>query len=136
MRTYRTHILVLELLAAVCLVPKGHARILQAFDTFQKVSRRERREDEMEPVCVCVCLRVCMCEEIKKQSDRDRPGRGKERKREKELARCHGAAFAGPLYLFACRSLTRFLPVGSPLLSPPLFSLSLSSPSPLLLGQQ
>ena len=36
-RTYRTHILVLELLAAVCLVPKGHPRILQAFDNFQKV---------------------------------------------------------------------------------------------------
>jgi hypothetical protein len=34
-RKYRTHILVLELLAAVCLVPKGHTRVLAAFDHFK-----------------------------------------------------------------------------------------------------
>eukprot|EP00048_Salpingoeca_helianthica_P005724 m.90967 g.90967 ORF g.90967 m.90967 type:complete len:545 (+) comp13717_c0_seq3:162-1796(+) len=35
-RKYRTHILVLELLAAVCLVPKGHPRVLEAFDAFAR----------------------------------------------------------------------------------------------------
>jgi hypothetical protein len=35
--THSTHILVLELLAAVCLVNKGHARVLEAFDAFAKV---------------------------------------------------------------------------------------------------
>ncbi|EDQ84913.1 uncharacterized protein MONBRDRAFT_34498 [Monosiga brevicollis MX1] len=42
-RRYRTHILVLELLAAVCLVSKGHARILQAFDNFQRLHQEKQR---------------------------------------------------------------------------------------------
>jgi hypothetical protein len=42
-RKYRTHILVLELLAAVCLVPKGHARILDAFENFKEVHKERVR---------------------------------------------------------------------------------------------
>ena len=36
-KVHRTHVLVLELLAAVCLVPKGHPRILEAFDHYKEV---------------------------------------------------------------------------------------------------
>ena len=43
-KKYRTYVLVLELLAAVCLVPRGHRRVLEAFNYFkemcnEKVSR-------------------------------------------------------------------------------------------------
>ena len=44
-RRYRTHILVLELLAAVCLVSKGHGRILEAFDNFKMVRQGESSVD-------------------------------------------------------------------------------------------
>ena len=37
-RKYRTHILVLELLAAVCLVPRGHSRVLASFDNFKRMA--------------------------------------------------------------------------------------------------
>ena len=36
-KRFRTHVLVLELLAAVCLVPKGHPRILDAFEHYKDV---------------------------------------------------------------------------------------------------
>ena len=38
-KVHRTHVLVLELLAAVCLVPKGHPRILEAFDHYKEACR-------------------------------------------------------------------------------------------------
>ena len=41
-KKFRTHVLVLELLAAVCLVPSGHTRVMSAFDNFKEV--------------LCVCL--------------------------------------------------------------------------------
>lgn len=42
-RRFRTHVLVLELLAAVCLVPKGHRRVLEAFDNFKMVNNEAVR---------------------------------------------------------------------------------------------
>lgn len=47
----RTKALVLELLAAVCLVRGGHEIILAAFDNFKEVS--------LLHLCVCVRARVC-----------------------------------------------------------------------------
>ena len=46
----RTKALVLELLAAVCLVRGGHEIILAAFDNFKEVSVLHS----------CVCVRVCV----------------------------------------------------------------------------
>ena len=42
-KRFRTHILVLELLAAVCLVPKGHRRVLESFDHFKKANAEKVR---------------------------------------------------------------------------------------------
>lgn len=42
-KKFRTHILVLELLAAVCLVPKGHRRVLEAFNHFKMVNQEKVR---------------------------------------------------------------------------------------------
>lgn len=46
----RTKALVLELLAAVCLVRGGHEIILAAFDNFKEVSALH------SCVCVCACV--------------------------------------------------------------------------------
>eukprot|EP00039_Didymoeca_costata_P006962 m.94940 g.94940 ORF g.94940 m.94940 type:complete len:1079 (+) comp13470_c0_seq1:169-3405(+) len=42
-KKFRTHILVLELLAAVCLVPKGHRRVLEAFNHFKLMNQEKVR---------------------------------------------------------------------------------------------
>ena len=52
----RTKALVLELLAAVCLVRGGHEIILAAFDNFKEVSVLHS--------CVCVCMCVFSGEDM------------------------------------------------------------------------
>lgn len=42
-RRHRTHVLVLELMAAVCLVPNGHAKVVEAFSEFQRRIGETRR---------------------------------------------------------------------------------------------
>lgn len=43
MHLFRTKALVLELLAAICLVKGGHEIILSAFDNFKEVCRENQR---------------------------------------------------------------------------------------------
>ena len=70
----RTKALVLELLAAVCLVSGGHDIILSAFDNFKEVRgfpvvtcvSAFGREFQMEGrgcvgMCVYMCLCLCIC---------------------------------------------------------------------------